>query len=148
MLLFEGNYINVGLVDYKDKFLDAMRNWQKCDYAYDEKTAKELLQENYDYIEKNKMKTGEMDTKKEYWYKKYLKQIDDAKKCDEKRKEVERMIQNRLRSLKRVTAIVIRPSESDSKIDYISLGLKVGHIGYPHIDMEREVVIFEEYQED
>lgn len=146
MLLFEGSYIEVGLVNYTGKFLDAMKNWQKTDYAYYEKKAKELLQENYDYIEKNKKKTSEIDTK-EYWYKEYLKQINDAKKGDQERKEAERKLQNILRSLERVTSTVIKSDESDSKISYISLGLKVGHIGYPHFDMERDVLIFEEYQE-
>jgi len=44
-MLFEGDYIEVGLVDYTDKFLDAMKNWQLIDYLYREVEAKEILEE-------------------------------------------------------------------------------------------------------
>ncbi len=149
MLLFD-DYIEVGLVEYTTKFLDVMKNWQKYDYFYRENKAKENLQEWYEAIdEKGKVING----KKKYMYTKeekyehYLKELEEAKKWDEERKIVERMIQNRLRNLKMVTAIVIKPSYSDNSIDCMKLGLKVGHVGYPHINMERDVLIFLEYQE-
>ncbi|KKK94367.1 hypothetical protein LCGC14_2683560 [marine sediment metagenome] len=60
------------------------------------------------------------------------------------------MIQNKLRNLKRVTAIVIKPSYIDNTntIDKIELGLKVGHVGYPHINMENDVLSIVEKQEE
>ncbi len=84
MMLFD-DYIEVGLVDYTDKFLDAMKNWQKYDYSYDEKLEKEILQENYAYYEKHSTSTTK---KKEECYNRYLKKLDNAKKSDEKRNHV------------------------------------------------------------
>ncbi|KKM66431.1 hypothetical protein LCGC14_1481250 [marine sediment metagenome] len=147
MLLFEGSYIEVGLVDYTDKFLDAMKNWQKYDYAFRERSVKERLEEGYDYIDKNPKWES-----REQCYNRYLKELDDAKKWDNERKNVERLIQNKLRNLKRVTATVIKPEYMEyrniqSPITSIELGLKVGPLGFPHYTMEKDVLSIVEYQE-
>ena len=57
------------------------------------------------------------------------------------------MIQNKLRSLKRVTATVIKPNYTENSLYDIELGLKVGRVGYPHIDMENDVLSIVERQE-
>lgn len=150
MLLFKSiPYIEVGLVDYTDKFIEAMKNWQKYDYAFREKIAKERLQERYDYFEEDpKWAT------KEYYYNDYLKELEDAKKWDEERKEIENLIQNKLKSITRVTAIVLKPyyldfslNNSLDMIDMIELGLKVGQVEYPYINIKEDVLSFVEYQE-
>ncbi|KKM17372.1 hypothetical protein LCGC14_1676450 [marine sediment metagenome] len=159
MLLFEGSYIEVGLVDYTDKFLGAMKNWQKYDYAYREKIEKEILQENYEYLEKEKKKGEEgkflwghtYTEAKEYLDKSHLKTLENDKKYDEERKHAEELIQNKLRSLKRITATVIKPEYTEyrniqSPIKYIELGLKVGPLGYPHYNIENDVLSIVEYQ--
>ena len=96
-MLFGGSYIEVGLVDYTDKFLGAMKNWQKYDYAYREKIEKERLQEKYEHLEKEKKKGKEGEylwghtytEAKEYLDKDHLKTLENDKKYDEERKHVE-----------------------------------------------------------
>ncbi len=36
-MFLSDDYIEVGLVDYTDKFLDKMKNWQIYDYLYRER---------------------------------------------------------------------------------------------------------------
>ena len=84
----------------------------------------------------------------------YLKELEKDKKCDEDRKDVERLLQNKLRSLKRVTAIVLKPyyfdlslSNSLDMLDMIELGLKVGQVEYPNVNLDKDVLSITEYLE-
>jgi hypothetical protein len=152
MMLVDGDFIQVGSVDYTDKFLNAMRNWQKCDYAYRERFAKETLQDWYETIDK---KGKVINGKKRYIFTKeekytdYLETLERAKQQDEERKRAEKVIENKLRYNRFVGAVVIQPLILENGIRNIDLGLKVGHIdrtreGY--LDMQKDVLIFSEYQ--